>query len=41
MDKLIEIYYRKGLYTDAQLDIFIRAGYITAEKAEKLKEGSV
>ena len=32
---LIKQYYRKGIYTDADLDMFVRAGYITeADKAE-------
>lgn len=38
MAKMIEMYYRQGLYTDADLDVFAKAGFITAAEAEKMKE---
>lgn len=35
---LIKMYYRMGIYSDADLDTFVKAGYITEAEAEKLKE---
>lgn len=38
MAKMIEMYYKQGLYTDADLDVFVKAGFITVEESEKMKE---
>lgn len=38
MAKMIEVYYRQGLYTDADLDVFVKAGFITSEESENMKE---
>ena len=38
MAEIIEMYYKKGLYADADLDVFVRAGLIAVEAAEKLRE---
>lgn len=37
---LIKIYYKKGIYTKSNLDIFVRAGYITLkDKREIIDDG--
>lgn len=33
----IKKYYQKGIYTDAQLETFIKAGMITEEQADEIK----
>ena len=35
---LIKRYYKKGLYTDANLDTFVRAGFITEAEMREIKE---
>lgn len=35
---LIKKYYQKGLYTDANLEVFVRAGFITKTDMEEIKE---
>ena len=35
---LIKKYYRKGIYSEKQLDVFVRAGYITAEEKQEIME---
>ncbi len=34
---LIKMYYRMGIYSDADLDTFVEAGYISEEEAKELK----
>ena len=35
---LIKQYYRMGIYTAADLDTFVKAGYITEADAAQMKE---
>lgn len=35
---LIKRYYQKGLYTDANLEIFVKAGFITESEMQEIKE---
>ena len=35
---LIKKYYCKGIYSEKQLDVFVRAGYITAEEKQEIME---
>ena len=35
---LIKQYYRKGIYTETDLDMFVKAGYITETEANELKK---
>ena len=35
---LIKRYYQKGLYTDANLDTFVKAGFITEAEMQEIKE---
>lgn len=33
----IKQYYKEGLYTEAQLDTFVKAGMITNDQAQEIK----
>lgn len=33
----IKTYYQKGIYTDANLETFVRSGMITEEQANEIK----
>ena len=35
---LIKRYYQKGLYADANLETFVKAGFITKEEMQEIKE---
>ena len=35
---LIKMYYRMGIYSDADLDTFVKAGYITEAEAKEMKD---
>lgn len=35
---LIKQYYQKGLYTDANLETFVKAGFITAAEMKEIQE---
>ena len=35
---LIKMYYRMGIYSGADLDTFVKAGYITENEAAELKQ---
>ena len=35
---LIWMYYRMGIYSGADLDTFVKAGYITEKEAAELKQ---
>ncbi len=35
---LIKMYYRMGIYSNAELDTFVKAGYITEAEAKELKD---
>ena len=35
---LIKMYYRMGIYSAADLDTFVKAGYITEKEAEALMQ---
>lgn len=37
MFELIKKYYKMGIYTDANLDTYVKSRAITAEQAEELK----
>ena len=36
---LIKRYYKKGLYTKKQLDVFDKAGFITEAEKQEIMEG--
>lgn len=36
---LIKMYYRMGIYSDADLETFVNAGYITSEEKEEIING--
>lgn len=36
---LIKRYYKLGIYTEANLDTFVAAGYITEQEKQKIMEG--
>ena len=38
---LIKQYYRLGIYSDEDLDVFVKAGYIGEAEAEELKDGII
>lgn len=35
---LIKQYYRLGIYSDEDLDVFVKAGYISEAEAKELKD---
>lgn len=36
---LIKKYYKKGIYEEKHLDIFVKAGYITENEKKEIMEG--
>ena len=36
---LIKKYYKKGIYKEKHLDIFVKAGYITENEKKEIMEG--
>ncbi len=36
---LIKMYYRMGIYSDADLETFVNAGYITSKEKEEMING--
>ena len=36
---LIKKYYKKGIYKEKHLDIFVKAGYITESEHKEIMEG--
>ncbi|MEG0944711.1 MAG: XkdX family protein [Angelakisella sp.] len=39
MFKLIAKYYRMGIYTDADIDMYVQCGTITQAQADEIKAG--
>lgn len=39
MYSIIKMYFEKGLYKAGDLDVFVRAGYITGEQMQELLGG--
>ncbi len=37
--RLIKMYYKKGIYKEKHLDIFVKAGYITENEKKEIMEG--
>ncbi len=36
--RLIKKYYRRGLYTEKQLNVFVKAGFITEAEKQEIME---
>lgn len=36
--RLIKMYYRRGLYTEKQLNVFVKAGFITEAEKQEIME---
>ena len=36
---LIKRYYKKGIYKEKHLDVFVKAGYITEDEKNEIMEG--